>query len=92
MKGGTYLDPSRLTVAAFLDRWLEHIRPQVSPKSHERYVDIARKNLAPLLGAVVLSKLQPMQISDAYSKALASGRRDGKGGSRPGPSTTCTGY
>jgi integrase len=83
MKGGTYIDPSRLTVSAFLDRWLEHIQTQVSPKSHERYVEIARKNLAPLLGGISLSKLQPAQISGAYAKALASGRRDGTGGLAP---------
>src|SRR5262249_33594567 len=32
---------------------------------------------------VILSKLQPAQISNAYAKALASGRRDGKGGLSP---------
>jgi integrase len=83
MRGGTYLDPSKLTVAAFLERWLEHIKTQVSPRTVERYTEIARKNLAPLLGAVKLTKLQPMQISDAYAKALASGRRDGQGGLSP---------
>jgi Phage integrase, N-terminal SAM-like domain len=83
MRGGTYLDPSKLTVAAFLDRWLEHVQSQVSPKSHERYAEIARKNLAPLLGGISLSKLQPAQISDAYANALASGRRDGTGGLAP---------
>ena len=54
--------------------------------------EIARKNLAPLIGSVVLSKLQPAQISAAYSKALDSGRRDGNGGLSLAPSTTCTAY
>ena len=35
------------------------------------------------LGAVHLTKLRPVQISDAYAKALVSGRRDGKGGLAP---------
>jgi hypothetical protein len=59
---------------------MEHIKSQVSPRTHERYGEIVRKNLNPLLGAVVLTKLRPMQISDAYAKALSGGRRDGKGG------------
>jgi hypothetical protein len=80
MRGGTYLDPSKLTVAAFLERWLEHIKTQVSPRTVERYTEIARKNLAPLLGGLGLTKLQPAHISAAYSKALTSGRRDGQGG------------
>src|ERR1700688_3592025 len=54
-----------------------------SPRTHERYVEIVRKNIVPALGAVFLSKLRPAQISAAYSKALASGRRDGKGGLAP---------
>ena len=56
---------------------------QVSPRSHERYAEIARKNLAPLLGGLSLTKLQPAHISQAYAKALASGRRDGSGGLSP---------
>src|SRR5262245_2203811 len=80
MKNGTSVDPSRTTVAAFLERWIEHMQGQVSPRSHERYAEIARKNLAPLLGGVALTKLQPAQISQAYAKALAGGRRDGTGG------------
>jgi integrase len=35
------------------------------------------------LGAVFLNKLRPAQISAAYSNALTSGRRDGKGGLAP---------
>ena len=36
-----------------------------------------------MLGHVVLTKLRPEQISAAYAKALAEGRRDGKGGLSP---------
>jgi integrase len=83
LNGGTYMEPSKTTMAQYLDRWLGHIKSQVSPRSHERYSEIARKNLAPLIGGVVLSKLQPAQISQAYTQALANGRRDGTGGLSP---------
>jgi integrase len=83
MKGGTYLEPSKTTVAQFLDRWLDHMKSQISPKSHARYSELARKNVVPLLGAVILAKLRPAAISAAYSKALTLGRRDGKGGLSP---------
>src|SRR5262249_15813310 len=79
LKGGTAVEPSRLTVAAFLERWIEHMQGQVSARSHERYAELCRKNLAPLLGGLMLTKLQPAHISQAYAKALASGRRDGTG-------------
>ena len=83
LNGGTYLEPNKTAVAQFLDRWLDGIRSKVAPRTHERYAEIARKNLAPLLGSIIITKLRPMQISDAYGKALANGRRDGTGGLSP---------
>ena len=62
VQGGTYLEPSKTTLAQFLDRWLAHIKTQVSPRSHERYCELARKNIVPLLGAVYLSNLRPERI------------------------------
>jgi integrase len=83
LKCGTYLQPDKTTLIGFLDRWLEHVRSQVSPRTHERYDEIVWKNINPLLGNVLLTKLRPMQISEAYAKALTGGRRDGKGGLSP---------
>jgi integrase len=80
LSGGTYIDPSRTTLAAFLDRWIEHMRGQVSPRSHETYADIVHHRIVPLLGGTTLTKLQPAHISEAYAKALASGRRKSTGG------------
>jgi integrase len=80
MKGGTYLEPNKVTVAAFLSTWLAHIKSQVSPKSHERYAGLVNQNIIPALGAVAIIKLKPAQISEAYSNALTSGRRDNKAG------------
>ena len=71
MQNGTLAEPSRLTVAAYLDRWLEHVTPQVAPKTFERYAQIVRVNLKPAIGWIVLTKLQPIQISAAYATALA---------------------
>jgi integrase len=78
--GGGYIEPNKITLAEFLTRWLEHIKSQVSPKSFERYAGIVNQNIKPALGAVILSKLKPAQISEAYTKALAGGRRDDKEG------------
>jgi integrase len=79
---GTYLEPHKTTIAEFLDRWLDHIRSTVAPRTHERYAEIARKNLAPLIGQARLSELKPIQISTAYSKALRDGTT-GKGALSP---------
>jgi len=90
LQGGTYLEPSKTTVAQFFERWLDHVRSQISPKSHARYSELARKNLVPLIGSVTLTKLRPAAISSAYSKALTEGRRNGKGGLSPRTVTHCT--
>jgi integrase len=82
-KDGTYQEPSKTTLGQFFDRWLKHIKPNVSARTLERYEQIAKKNIAPLLGAKPLSALRAIDISEAYAKALESGRRDGAGGLSP---------
>ncbi|MBS0533253.1 MAG: tyrosine-type recombinase/integrase family protein, partial [Proteobacteria bacterium] len=81
--GGLSLEPAKTTVSDYLERWLEYVKPNISPRSHERYTEIVRKNLAPRLGSAKLSRLRPEHIAAAYSDALTRGRRDGKGGLSP---------
>lgn len=81
--GGLSLEPSKTTLSDYLERWLNYVRSNVSPRSHERYAEIVRKNLGPRLGAVKLGRLKPEHIAAAYSDALTRGRRDGKGGLSP---------
>jgi integrase len=83
LRNGGYCESDRATVGQFLERWLEYMRHQVSPRTHERYAEIARKNLIPGLGVIQLAKLQPGHITAAYAKALTSGRCDGEGGLSP---------
>ena len=52
LRNGGYCESDRVTVGQFLERWLDYVRTQVSPRTHERYAEIARKNLIPALGAV----------------------------------------
>src|SRR5271165_6990231 len=80
---GSYVEPSKTTLSMFLDKWLEQIEANVAPRTHERYREIAKKNLVPLLGQIALTKLRSDQIAAAYGKALKTGRRDGGGGLSP---------
>jgi integrase len=77
---GEHVDPTRLTVRDWLAHWLETIREEVSPKSHERYSEIVKNSLMPALGNLLLAKLAPSHIQDAYSTWATGGRRDGKEG------------
>jgi hypothetical protein len=41
MRGGTYVEPSKVTLSQFFEQWLRHIKPNVSPRTHERYEQLA---------------------------------------------------
>ncbi|MEQ1405661.1 tyrosine-type recombinase/integrase [Neorhizobium sp. Rsf11] len=72
---GRYVEPTKQTVGEFLTEWLAFVKPTVSPKTHERYMEICEKNLGPLIGDVILSKLKTDRIDAAFTKALTEGRR-----------------
>jgi len=77
---GEHVDPNRITVREWLSTWLDAVRLEVAPKTHERYGEIANHFLAPALGNLQLAKLAPIHIQKAYSKWADGGRRDGKEG------------
>jgi integrase len=79
MNAGSYIVPSKATLAAYLEVWLTDVRSRVSPKTHHRYCELARKNIVPLLGKTLLKDLQPAAISHAYARLLESGHRKGGG-------------
>ena len=83
VSSGVYIDSKKITLRQFLEIWLAFKKPNVSPRSYERYEELALKNIAPLLGEVTLTQLRAEHISQAYAKAVESGRRDGKGGLSP---------
>ena len=86
--GGTYVEPSKLTVAehlrARLDRWQAAYDPAaktgISPKTAERYRELVENQIAPHIGAKLLQKLKAADIEAWHTTLRTSGRRDGKGG------------
>jgi integrase len=75
----------RMTVAAYLQRWLEDYgETNLAPKTLAVYRDTVRVHLAPALGSLELVALRPTHIqSSLYSRMLASGRAHGRGGLSP---------
>jgi integrase len=65
---GTTLDPSKTTLAQFLDRWESWAATQVSRKTLERYVELIRHHVRPHLGAARIQKLRPVNFADLYGK------------------------
>jgi len=78
---GSYVRPTKISVAHYLQQWVDgYVKTNTSPRTYERYEEIIRTHLIPALGSIPLTALQPQHIQTYYSKALESGRRDGKGG------------
>jgi integrase len=75
-----HVNPNRITVRGWLATWLSAIRAEVAPRTHERYGEIVVNFLTPTLGNLLLPKLTPAHLQDAYSAWATGGRRDGKAG------------
>ncbi len=78
---GAYIEPSKMTLAEYLDYWLEnYAQGAAGAKTRERWTEIIQKHLVPAMGAIPLKELAPLHIQGHYTKALEKGRRGGKGG------------
>lgn len=72
---GTPIEPNRMTVGEFLDRWLTGAaKTTVKPTTYANYEGVIKNHIKPHLGGVPLQKLAVVQIQGLYS-AMA---RDGK--------------
>jgi len=67
---GEHVDPTRITVREWLVAWLNAVRGEISPKSHERYSEIAENFLMPALGNRGLSAPTRRYIHTVLKSAL----------------------
>ncbi len=73
---GSYVQPNRTRLAAFLDRWLEDAaRPSIRPTTYASYKGILNNHIGPRLGGTSLCVLSPAHIQGLY----ADMERDGVG-------------
>lgn len=70
---GSFMTPGKTTVAAFLERWIEDYRPNLSPPSYERYRDIVKRGLIPNLGSIALTQLRPEHLQKVYTAMQKEG-------------------
>jgi integrase len=76
---GTYVEPSRQTVAEYLAEWLAAIRTRVRPGTWESYERNVRSHIDPAIGSTRLQDLSAATLNRFYADLLAAGRADGKG-------------
>lgn len=71
---GEYVDPTKTTVAQYLDRWeRDWAKGNVSPKTFERYSELLKRHVRPHVGATALQKLQPAALAELYGKLQTGG-------------------
>ena len=71
---GMSLDVSRMTLEAFLERWLsDYAETHTAPRTVQGYRTVIRCYLVPALGYVPLLKLTPHHIQNLYAELLKKG-------------------
>jgi integrase len=77
---GVALDPHKLTVDAYLDRWLTHAQTTLRARTVARYRTLLAHHVRPYLGTRPLTRLQPLEVQAVYDQLTVRGRKDGKPG------------
>ena len=74
LDNGTYIKPDNILMSDYLKRWLsDYAKPNLSPRSHDRYSGIISKYLIPQLGNIPLSQLRPDHLQKHYSRGIKNG-------------------
>ena len=75
---GTFVERSRLTVAEYLEQWLQDIAAtRVSNRTLEGYKGNLDRYIVPKLGKIPLEKLTPRHVQQMEGQLVKGGRRNG---------------
>jgi len=84
MDTGAFVRPSKLTVADFMEQWLNaHVRPNLAPRTVEGYEHIVRRHIIPALGPIPITQLKPEHLQKFYADLRTKGKRSGGKGLSP---------
>lgn len=75
LNSGSYVEPSRMTVAEYMAMWVESVQHQVERNTYRGYEQRTGTHIVPDLGSVPLQKLSPIQIQRAETDWLKRGNR-----------------
>src|SRR6266702_3501741 len=71
---GVSVDAKTQTVEQFLSKWLEDSQKQsVRPRTFERYEEVVRLHVVPVLGKHQLQKLLPQHVQSFYAERIKAG-------------------
>ena len=75
---GEYIDRNRITVAAYLDDWIDSHAMEIKPRTLHDYRSCLRLYVTPRIGKLPIQAVRPSTITKLYRDLLISGGRDGK--------------
>ncbi len=75
--GAVPVATTSLTVAQFLDEWLEAVRPSLRATTNKSYVGTMHGHVTPRIGHLRLTRLNVGHLRALYGELRASGRRRG---------------
>ncbi|UOF81167.1 integrase [Caudoviricetes sp.] len=61
------IQPTKLTVHEYFDRWLTSKAPEIAPRTLQSYSDLLRLHIRPALGALRLEQVSPMLLQDVIT-------------------------
>jgi integrase len=76
---GQYIDRNSITVAAYLDQWIEGHAVEVKPKTLQDYRHLIERHVRPHIGSLRLQAVSPARITKLYRDLATSGGRNGTG-------------
>ena len=75
---GEYIDRNRITVAAYLDDWIDAHAMEIKPRTLADYRACIRLYATPRIGHLPIQAVRPSTITKLYRDLLTSGGRDGQ--------------
>ena len=75
---GEYVDRNRITVAAYLDDWIDSHAMEIKPRTLQDYRACLRLYVTPRIGHLQVQAVRPSTITRLYRDLLTSGGRDGQ--------------
>lgn len=71
LNDGTYIEPSKMTVAQALDDWMENqIKPNRAPSTYSSYKVNVENHIKPQIGHIELQKLSPSDVQALYKTLI----------------------
>lgn len=76
---GTYVEPTRLTVATYYERWLrDSAALRLRPHTLHDYRQLIAAYILPTLGRIPLDQLGPLHVQELYTRLLTVGGAQGR--------------